>query len=548
MASEPIAPVPEYRLPPPDPTPLTRSQVATLLLTAAASSSCGLAAELLLGGLASYLVGNHALAYGVAVGGFLAAMGVGSYLSQFVAPQARGDGAGRSQLLTAFVRVELAMAPAIALLPLGLFALFVAGVGLWAGLLGAAALLGILAGMEVPLLTRMLEHDRGLKDALAGVLALDYAGALVGAIAFPLVLLPVLGMFPAAAVIGAIPALMVGVIAQGFPALRRWRVVGWGLAAGLVLLAPLTIPLGDRLENNLYRAPIVYRDQSPYQRLILTESQQDVRLFLDGDLQFSSIDEYRYHEALVHPVLAAIARPPQRVLVLGAGDGLAVREVLKWPSVTEVILIELDPAVTKLARSHPRLTRLNQQSLTDPRVTIRQGDAFREITTFTTPFDAIIADFPDPDRDVLAKLYAVGFYHQLRSHLAPDGAIVTQASSPFFVPRAFNCVAKTLASAGFQVAPYRTDVPSFGPWGFVLGVPRAAAADPGDRLGPAQIQAIGDRWAAAQIATQFLTPTLLPALFVLPQDEQVDWGRIKVNRLSDPVLVQYHQDQRWNWY
>ncbi|MEM1426803.1 MAG: spermidine synthase, partial [Cyanobacteria bacterium P01_H01_bin.130] len=384
-------------------------------------------------------------------------------------------------------------------------------------------------------LTRLLERDSSVKEALAGVLALDYAGALVGAIAFPLILLPWLGMFPAAACLGAIPAVMVVAIARAFrpmiPRVRRWGRLGLAIALALFVLAPLTVPLGNVLENRLYRAAVIYRQTSQYQRIVMTQRGGDTRLFLDGDLQFSTADEYRYHEALTYPVLGAVATP-RRVLLLGAGDGLALREILRWPGVEAVTVLELDPAVVKLGRSHPAIVQANQKSFDDPRVTVTFGDAFQRVRDLPEMFDVIIADFPDPDRDALAKLYSDGFYRLLRSHLAPDGALVTQASSPYFAPKAFACVAETLRATGFNIYPYRVDVPSFGPWGFVLASSQVIALD---RL-------------TLPIPSQFLTPELLPTLFALPKDEQWEPGSVQVNRLSHPVLPQYQRDRRWQWY
>jgi len=232
----------------------SRGQVNVLLLAAAVSSACGLAIELLLGTLASYLVGNQALSYGIAVGGFLAAMGLGSYLSQFVA-RPRGDAEPEARqvarLLRRFVLVELAIAPLSGLLPLGLFALFALDRSLWLGLIGVTAILGTLAGLEVPLLTRILERDRGLKDSLARILALDYIGALFGSIAFPVLLLPAFGMFPTAALLGSLPALMVFAIGRAFPVVRAWRWVGLCVAGALWAIAPLTVAIGTALERAL---------------------------------------------------------------------------------------------------------------------------------------------------------------------------------------------------------------------------------------------------------------------------------------------------------
>ncbi|MEO1133204.1 MAG: polyamine aminopropyltransferase [Cyanobacteria bacterium J06639_1] len=505
---------------------LTRRQFYSLLAAAAVSSGCGLAAELLLGTLASYLVGNQALAYGIAVGGFLAAMGLGSYLSQFVAP---AETSASDRLLTSFFRVELAIAPLTAILPLGLFALFVLDGPLWMGLTLTAMILGALAGMEVPLLTRMVERDRELRTALAGVLALDYAGALAGSLLFPIVLLPVFGMFPSAAIVGAFPAWMVCWMGGEFPRLRRWRMWGAGVGTMLLLFAGVVQPISDRLENALYAAPIVSRHQSAYQRIVLTRFGRDVRLFLDGDLQLSTLDEYRYHEALVHPAIAA-APNPRRVLLLGAGDGMALREILKWPQIEDVLLVELDPQIVELARTYPALIEANHRAFDDPRVRVMYGDAFREIARLRESFDVILADFPDPDTNAIAKLYSLGFYYQIRQHLAPEGVFVTQASSPFFAPKAYACIVETLTAADFEVHPYTTTVPSFGPWGFVLA-----------GRSPLSLSEV-----TLPVPTRYLTPDLLPALFTLPAD--IALGSVQINRLSHPAIVRYYTDPRWAFY
>jgi len=505
---------------------LNSVQRKLLLIAAAVSSGCGLAVELLLGTLASYLVGNQALAYGIAVGGFLAAMGAGSYLSQFIAPNLEGRFLQR-KLLLAFVGVELAIAPLTALLPLGLFALFVVNGQLWLGLFLVTISLGILAGLEVPILTRVLEMQEGVREALAGVLALDYLGALFGSLAFPVILLPMCGMFPTAFILGALPALMVFAIGQNFSHLRGWSYVGLVLGILLLTLAPATIPLSNNLENNLYSAPIIKRVQSPYQRIVLTRRGKDVRLFLNGDLQLSTVDEYRYHEGLVHPAMSATPSKKQ-VLVLGAGDGMALREVLKWKEVEHVVLIELDPEVVKIASRHPQLKALSNNALEDSRVEIINADAFLRAPTLKDNFDVIIADFPDPDQDAIAKLYSEGFYRRLLTRLTDTGVLVTQASSSFFAPKVIACIAATLSEVGLKVNPYTVNVPSFGPWGFVLA---------------SRHQLNLDKMQLA-VETRFLTEPILHNLFELPKDIQL--GNVEINRLSHPVIVRYQTQARWN--
>lgn len=502
---------------------MTSQQWHLLLLSAAISSASGLASELLLGTLASYLVGNEALSYGIAVGGFLAAMGVGSYLSRFVGNQG-------NTLLTAFMTVELLIAPLNAMLPLGLFILFIIGGEIWLGLAFVTLILGTLAGLEIPLLTRMVETEKGVKDALAGVLAMDYFGALVGSLAFPVVLLPLVGMFPAAAILGILPAVMVFFLGRAFPEFSQWRFFGLSIALLLTFFAIVVVPFSQRLEENLYGAPIVGQTQSAYQRLVLTRRGNDLRLFLDGDLQFSTTDEYRYHEALVHPALSAVAEP-KHILLLGAGDGLALREVLKWDSVEKITLIELDPKVVEWASTYPALVAANQNAFSDPRVNIIYGDAFQLVSEIEQTFDVILADFPDPDRNVLAKLYSLGFYRQLQAHLSSQGVLVTQGSSPFFAPKAFSCIATTLEAINFKVYPYTVNVPSFGPWGFVLATNRSLQPETGQPL---------------PIPTRFLTPEILSSLFVLPKDMIIK--DVDVNTLAHPVIVNYERDRRWILY
>ncbi len=508
---------------------LTRSQRWMLLLAASVSSACGLAIELLLGTLASYLLGNQALAFGIAIGGFLAAMGLGSYLSRFIAVDDEPQ-----TLLLRFIQVELAIAPFSFLVPMVLFALFTIDAPFWLALALSTIILGSLAGMEVPILTRLLEKDEGVRGAVSSILALDYAGALVGSLAFPLILLPFLGMFPTAAVIAALPALMVFGLGWVFPRVKFWQRLGLFLGAFLLAIAPFTHLISNRLENNLYQAPIISRMQSAYQRVVLTRQGRDVRLFLDGDLQLSTLDEYRYHEALVHPAISTVmvnhADRHLNVLLMGAGDGMALREVLKWPNVDKVTLIDLDPAVVQLAKRHPVLLEANQNAFDDPRVELQIGDALKLAPRLTAQFDVIIADFPDPDRDALAKLYARGFYQALKQRLLPDGVLVTQASSAFFVPQVLACINATLQAAGFQAQPYVAEVPSFGPWGFVLA--RAAAIPVADLKLP--------------IATRFLTEGFLQHLFELPKD--IELGNVEVNELSRPVIVKYQDNPRWSVY
>jgi spermidine synthase len=508
------------------PPSLSRGQVRLLLATAALSSATGLVLELLLATQATYLLGDMALATGVVLGTFLAAMGLGAWGSQFIAPGPRPQ----SRLLRAFLGVELCLSPLCLLGPLALFALFRVEGPLWLGLVVLTLLVGMLAGMELPLLTRLLESQGQLRTALARVLALDYLGSLLGSLLFPLVLLPWLGLLPTAAALAMVPLLCSALLCWWFPACRGWR---WPVSLAVPVVAALGLavaPLGNRIEDGLYDDPVVGRLQTRHQRIVLTRRRNDLRLYLDGQLQFSSVDEYRYHEALVHPAMAWHPSP-RRVLLLGAGDGLAAREVLRWPGVERIDLVELDEGMVRLARQQPFLRRLNGGSLDDPRLRVHVGDAFAVVRQLPDRYDVVIADFPDPASAPLARLYSVAFYGRLRACLAPGGMIVTQASSPFFAPKVMASIAATLKELGLAARPYSVDVPSFGPWGFVL------ASRPGQRLVARPLPFEG-RW---------IDRPRLDQLFQLPRDLRPPPGQpVLPNRLTRPVISDYQRQGLWS--
>jgi len=231
------------------------------------------------------------------------------------------------------------------------------------------------------------------------------------------------------------------------------------------VLLVLGLWYADRLtllaEDALYANDIVYTKQSAYQRIVVTRSDSSFQLFLDGNLQFASNDEYRYHEALVHPAFAASAKRA-RVLVLGGGDGLAVREILKYREVEHITLVDLDPSMTQLGARFPLLRALNRAAFSDARVLVVNDDALRCLADTAQTYDVVIVDFPDPNNFSLGKLYTTRFYRLLLAHLAPGAAAVVQSTSPLFARRSYWCITETMRVAGFQVQPYHANVPSFG--------------------------------------------------------------------------------------
>ncbi len=489
-----------------------------LLLSVFVIASCGLVYELIAGALASYLLGDSVVQFSTVIGAYLFAMGIGSYLARFV---------GRGPVAK-FVTIG----PVVGLVggtsaPL-LFLVFAYLSGFKLVLYLVVMVVGTLVGLEIPLLLRILRERLEFKELVSQVLTFDYLGALIASISFPLVLAPKIGLVRTCFLFGVLNAVVAGWTAWLFRGeiVHAARLRTQTIVVTLLLLAGFVY--GNRLtsyaEDGLYSDEVLLAEQSQYQRIVLTRWRDDLRLFLGGHLQFSSRDEYRYHEALVHPGLSSVGHP-RSVLVLGGGDGLAVREVLKYPTVEHVTLVDLDPAMTHLFRDNPMLAALNGRAFFDPRVEVTNADAFAWLAEHPGSFDFVVVDFPDPTNYGLGKLYTSAFYKLLAKHLSEHGAAVIQSTSPLFAKQSFWCIARTVESAGLLASPYHVYVPSFGEWGFVLASKQPYQA-------PTEYPA-GLRFLAADVAAD---------MFRFPKDMQpVD---VEVNHLNNQVLVQYY-DSEW---
>lgn len=492
-----------------------------LVLSVFVVASCGLAYELVAGTLASYLMGDSVLQFSTVIGVYLFAMGVGAHLSRYVRD---------ADALARFVEIELLVALIGGVSATVLFVTFA-----WAGspfrvaLYAVVLIIGVLVGMEIPLVMRVLAARRdALADVIARVLTFDYLGALAVSLLFPLFLAPRLGLARTALLFGMLNAVVALWVTHAFRReLPRWRELA---LAGCGVLAVLSLGMAgsDRLigwaERGLFGDEIVHARSSSYQRIVVTRWKDELRLYLNGNLQFSSRDEHRYHEALVLPAMENHPAP-RRVLVLGGGDGLAAREVLKYPTVERVVLVDLDAAMTDLFASAPELVELNRGALRDPRVRVVNQDAFQWLEhSGEAPFDVVIADFPDPSNHSLGKLYSVPFYTMLKRVLTPHSRVAVQSASPWFVPQAFWSIDATLRAAGFATAPYHANVPSFGEWGFV-----AASLSPG--FAPPR---------SYRVPTRFLDADTTALMFRFPPD--MGPREVEPNWLNTQRLVQYFHD------
>lgn len=507
--------------------PMNRAPLFLLYLNVLVIATCGLIYELLAGTLASYVLGDSVTQFSLVIGVYLFALGAGAWLSRYI----------KSGLARAFIEVEFG----VALLGGASAPLLFLGFGYlqWFQLLLFLVVfaIGTLVGLELPLLMRILKEHLDFSDLVSRVLAFDYIGALAASVLFPIFLVPKLGLVRTSLVFGLLNALvglwgtwLLRPILRGNPGGLRGRGV---LVIGLLVIGLIKADaLTSLAEENLFSHPIVFTQTTPYQRIVITESGHGFQLFLNGNLQFNSIDEYRYHEALVHPAMA-LAANPKNVLVLGGGDGLAVREILKYPAVEAVTLVDLDPEMTSLAARYPRLQELNRDALRDPRVTIVNQDAMLWLEESGPPFDAVFVDFPDPNTYSLGKLYTTRFYRLLKRRLVPNGAAAIQCTSPLVARTSFWCIVRTLEAAGFAVRPYQTAVPSFGIWGYVLI--RHEPFEPPTTL-------------AGDVTTnlRFLNNETLRSLFDFPPD--LSPVPAEINRLDNQALVHYYESEwgRWN--
>jgi spermidine synthase len=509
--------------------PKPRAAELALLASVFVVAACGLVYELTAGALASYLLGDSILQFSTIIGAYLFAMGVGSYLSRFI----------EHNLSSHFLRIELFVGLVGGLMPAALFMLHAhlsasAALPFRISLYGLVILIGILVGLEIPLVMRLLKKQYALKDLVSQVLTFDYLGALIVSIAFPLVFVPHMGLIRTGLFFGLLNVLIaVWALWLFRHQLQRFNAHAFACAACVALLL-VAFAAAERIttwgEDKFYHERVIYSASSPYQRIVLTQARGDVRLFLNGNLQFSSRDEYRYHESLVHPAMSAHAAP-KRIAVLGGGDGMAVREILKYPSVESVTLIELDANMTQLFSEQALMRKLNADSLLSPKVYVQNSDAFswlEDAAHANEIFDVIVVDFPDPTNFSLGKLYSTAFYTLLDQHLSASGYAVIQTTSPLIARKSFWTVAQTLEAVNLRVAPYHAHVPSFGEWGFIIASRRPYVL-------PTLLTT------TLPEGLRFIDVKSLPLLFDFPRDmSRVQAG---VNKLNNQVLVQTFEEE-----
>ncbi len=496
-------------------------------------SICGIIFEVLFGALGSYILGDGVKQYTLTISLFLTGMGVGASLSEKVI----------KDLISAFIKVEFAVA---LLGGLSSFIMFAMSAFAPAGsdalfLYLITFIIGALTGIELPILIRKAnEIGVELNKSTARVLFSDYAGGLIGGLLFVFYFRPEMGMVKSAFVVGAIN-LSVALVMLWLFRHEIKKPLGYAVTGGIIGLILLAGTFfGEEtvytFEQKLYKDPIIHMEESAYQRIVLTKDQEDVRLFLNGALQFSSSDEYRYHEPLVHLPMAK-AENPKNVLVLGGGDGLAAKELMKYDNLENITVVDLDPRVVELANENVHLLKLNEGALRRDLVNVIHRDAFEYMEDTDQWFDVIIVDLPDPNNESLNKLYTREFYSLLRNHLSPQGAMMVQSTSPVFATSVYWTISETIASTGLHTENFHVDIPSFGNWGFVMASREQIDADN----------------LSINVSTQFLSDDIISALTYFGKDEDGNIMKngkkveLEPNTLIHPHLIEKYE-QAWKNY
>ncbi|WP_448211288.1 polyamine aminopropyltransferase [Colwellia sp. MEBiC06753] len=414
------------------------------------------------------------------------------------------------------------------------------------------ALLGFFIGMEIPLIARIREdlHQKHLKNNLGTIYGADYIGAGIGAAIWVLLLLAI-DISKAGAITAALNLFAGSVFIARYWSQLNWRKTLISLHVLLAIVMVITFQFGNgwlnKMSNLLYLDEVIYTDNTRYQQLTFTQrnmgmnNEPVINFYLNGRLQFSSLDEQIYHGYLVYPVLASAART-DNILIIGGGDGLALRDVLNWGA-KHVTLIDLDEQLLTLF-SQPqqhlppalasKIERLNQSSLTNPKAKVIGADAFIAIDQLIAEqasFDAILVDLPDPSHPDLNKLYSVNFYARLNQLLAADGIIGIQSTSPYHAKDSFIAIGNTVEAANFNhVQQYHDNVPSFGEWGWTIA--SKTGLSPYQRLA---------KLTALPVAHSWLTLDLMLAAFNFPNEFFANKQSIGINYLGSHTIYQLHQ-------
>ena len=464
----------------------------------------------------------------------LFSMGLGSRWSRHI----------KGNLLVKFIILELALSLFVSFSSMATY--IASGFTSYLGLIiySLSITIGVLIGIEIPIVVRLNEEFENLRVNIASVLEKDYWGSLVGGVFFAFVGLPYLGLTYTPFFLGGINlfvAMLLFFSTRGKHQKQRRLISSFSVVVLLSIVAGTLYakPIILHGEQRRYKDKIVYSQQTKYQKIVITEWKNDYWLYLNGHQQFSTVDEDKYHEPLVHPVMQ-LAIQPKSVQILGGGDGCAAREVLKYPEIERIVLVDLDPEMTKLSQENLLLTAINKNALNDPKVKVLNQDGFKYMETTKDIFDVIIIDLPDPKSVDLNRLYTQEFYSLCSRQLSQNGFLVTQAGSPYFATAAFLSIDKSIAAAGFSTLLMHNHVITLGEWGWVVGAKNTTNAQLKSRSLELDFDGLSTKWLNKE---SMLMMTSFGKNIYGGNEE-----KIMVNTIHDPVLYHYYLKGNWDLY
>lgn len=465
----------------------------------------------------------------------LFSMGVGARITKIM------DG----NLLEKFIWIEITLSILASFVSLITYTTAIYSVYTGFVIYGLCVVIGLLIGMEIPLVIRINDSFETLKINVSSMMENDYYGSLLGGVFFAFVGLPFLGLTYTPFILGlvnfSVAIVLLVVLWKDLEQKIKSRLSIANLAAFILIIAGLTsadnvIAHGEEMR---YKDRVIYSKQTKYQKLVMTQSNSDFWLFINGNQQLSTVDEIMYHEPLVHPLLK-LHPNPKDVLILGGGDGCAAREILKYDKVENITLVDLDPQMTRLALEHPVLSEINQHALEHEKVTTINHDGYAYLEQENKYYDIIIIDLPDPKSIELGRLYSFEFYKLCNKVLRPNGLIVTQSGSPYFAARAFKCIEQTISEAGFSTVPIHNQVITLGEWGWILGSKSLSREQFKQALVNLEFDDISTKWINHEAMTLM---TSFGKDFTIDSSDSTE-----INTIHNPVLFKYYLNGEWDLY
>ncbi|WP_346881901.1 polyamine aminopropyltransferase [uncultured Algibacter sp.] len=495
-----------------------------------ATGFSGIVAEYILSTLASYFIGNAILQFTLIVSIMLFAMGLGSRLSKFF----------NTNIIFYFVITELILSVLVSFSAIASYLIYGFTNVSWLVIYALSIIIGLLIGLEIPFATRINNEFEELRLNISNILEKDYYGSLLGGLFFAFIGLPYLGLTYTPFVLGFLNLvisfwLFYVLKSEISSALRRIVIILYAVVFSIILLGLVFAkPLVLFGEQAKYKDKIVFSEQTKYQKIVITKWKDWYSLYINGNQQLSTFDEYLYHEPMVHTTLG-ITKKKENILILGGGDGCIVRELLKYKDIGKITLVDLDEKMLSLGKEHQIFKTLNKNALNSGKVNTVVADAFTFLEKSSVIYDAILVDLPDPNNVDLNKLYTKEFYRLCYNHLEANGTFITQSGSPYYATKAFYCIDKTLKSAGFYTLPMHNQVLTLGEWGWIMAKK--------DLVTPSDLYQID----LNNIPLKWLDKTALIGLTSFGKP-LVDTTGIEVNTIFDPKLYLYYKAGNWNLY